>query len=230
MKTGYALTGVAAALLTSLTLLVSQLTAEPSPAPVGASTVSPPRAPFETSTRFLRELGRTDPGPQIALALTDTQQLIADGALRAVMDYFLLERSDDNRLQALHEHLVRHLPPAAAQDALRLADQYSAYLKQHDALLAAQNFIASPDPQRLASWQQQRRQLRVRMLGERVTEEWFGTEDTYLTQALAEALQPPATTSADADETRHLEHMRQVLRDAVSSAAPVRYPYAPMVN
>lgn len=230
MKPGYALTGVAAALLVSLTLFVSHLTAESAPPAGGASTMTEARQPFEASTRFLRELGKLDPGPQISLTLTDSQQLITDSALRAVMDYFLLERSDDGRLQALRDYLTQRLPPAAVQDALRLADQYSAYLTEHDALLAAQNFIAAPDQHRLASWQQQRRQLRVRMLGERVTEEWFGTEDTYLTQALAEAMQATTSTPADADEARHREHMQQVLRDAVSSAAPVRYPYAPMIN
>jgi hypothetical protein len=180
--------------------------------------------------RFFRELGNSDPGPQLELALTDTQQLIADGALRAVMDYFLLERSDDGRLQALRDYLLKRLPPAAAQDALQLADHYSAYLTQHDALLVAQNFGGAPDPVRLASWQQQRRQLRVRLMGERITEEWFGTEDTYLTQALTEAAHPPDTPAIDEDEAHHRAHMQQVLRDAVSNAAPVRYPAAPMAN
>jgi hypothetical protein len=141
-----------------------------------------------------------------------------------------LGRSDDGRLQALRDELMRRLPPSATQDALQLADRYNAYLAQHDALLTAQNFPERPDPVRMASWQQQRRQLRVRLLGERVTEEWFGTEDTYLQQALAESMQPQDQPPADEEEARHRAHMQQVLRDATASAAPVPYPAAPMVN
>lgn len=223
-----AITGLLIA-LAAASLPVSQRAATPPPAsaaPPGTTAM----VPGAVNNRFFRELGNTLPTPQVDMALTDTQQLITDGALRAVMDSFLLGRSDEGRLQALRDYLVRRLPPAAAQDALQLAERYSAYLAQHEALLVAQNFPDAPDPVRLASWQQQRRQLRVRLLGERVTEEWFGSEDTYLQQALAEAMQPRDGPPADAEEVRHRAHMQQVLRDAVVSAAPVPYPAAPMAN
>jgi hypothetical protein len=236
MKRAHALAGAAALMAALLLALMApspfasqqaatvhaQASASPSPAIA--------MVPGATNNRFFRELGNSLPGPQLEMALTDTQQLIADSALRAIMDSFLLARNDDGRLQALRDYLVRRLPPSAAQDALQLAERYSVYLAEHDALLAAQNFPETPDPVRLASWQQQRRQLRVRLLGERVTEEWFGTEDTYLQQALAEATQPQNGPLANEEEAQHRIHMQQALRDAVSKAAPAPYPAAPMAN
>lgn len=227
MRQRHVLSGVAAALLATVTVYVSRPTAE-------APAAAPPteaRAPTAAAARFLRELGNGDPGPQIEIALTDTQDLIPDFALREIMDYYLLGRSDAGRLQALTDHLRRTLPPAAARDAEQLARSYSAYLAEHDTLLAAQNFQEWPDPGRLASWQQQQRQLRLRMLGPKVCEEWFGNEDAYLTQALAEASQPPTGPPANEDEARHREHMRQVLRDAVGPARPAsRYTPQASIN
>jgi hypothetical protein len=234
MKRVHALAGVTA--LLAFVAVVAPYSFAPQravavPAPASAS---PPggmaMVPGAANNRFFRELGNSLPGPQVEVALTDTQQLIADGALRSIMDSFLLARSDDGRLQALRDYLVRRLPPAAAQDALQLAERYSAYLTQHDALLAAQNFPETRDPVRLASWQQQRLQLRIRLLGERVTEEWFGAEDAYLQQALAEATQLQDGPAANEEEAQHRIHMRQALNDAASRAAPVPYPAAPMAN
>jgi hypothetical protein len=163
-------------------------------------------------------LGNHEPEPAIEIALTGDQQLIADSALRGVMEFYLLERVDEGRLAALVAYLNRKLPPAAAREAAQLATHYRDYLATHDELLAAQNFHAEPDAARLASWQQQRRQLRVRMLGERVAEEWFGTEEAYLTQALEESNQPANPAPPNTDELRHQQHMLQVLRQAIQSA------------
>lgn len=227
MRQRHVLAGAAAALLAAVTMYVSRPAAE---APDAAPSTEA-RAPTPAAARFLRELGNGDPGPQIEIALTDTQDLIADFALREIMDYYLLGRSDAGHLQALTDHLRRTLPPAAARDAEQLAQSYSAYLAEHDTLLAAQNFQDRPDPGRLASWQQQQRQLRLRMLGPKVSEEWFGSEDAYLTQALAEAGQPPTGPPANEDEARHREHMRQVLRDAVVPARPAsRYTPQASIN
>ncbi|MTV39795.1 hypothetical protein [Duganella radicis] len=229
MHQRYALAGVAA-LLAAVTLLVSQPTAEAPAAPARASAPEA-RAPTAAAERFFRELGNADPGPPIEIALTDTQDLVADFALREIMDYYLLERSDAGRWQALLGHLRRTLPSAAAREAEQLAQSYRAYLAEHDTLLAAQNFHDQPDLGRLASWQQQQRQLRLRMLGARVSEEWFGSEDAYLTQALEEAGRPQAGPPASEDEARHREHMRQVLRDTVSGARPAsRYSPQTLTN
>lgn len=233
MKRPYALAGAAALLAFLAIVAPSSFAPQRATLPAPDSASSPgglPMVPGAANNRFFRELGNSLPAPQIEMALTDTQQLIAGSALRAIMDSFLLARSDDGRLQALRDYLMRRLPPSAVQDALQLAEHYSAYLVQHDALLAAQNFPDTPDPVRIASWQQQRHQLRVRLLGERVTEEWFGTEDTYLRQALAEAMQPSDSPAGDEDNARHRTHMQQVLRDAAARAAPVPYPAAPMAN
>lgn len=216
----YALAGVAAVLLAALTLLVSRLTAEPPAAPVDSALTA--QRPSAAATRFFSELGNTDPGPQIDIALTDDQALIADSALRGVMDYYLLGRTDAGRLQALRDHLQRRLPPAAAREATQLAQHYADYLRQHDELLAAQNFQPTPDAGRLQGWQQQRHQLRLRALGPRVTEEWFGTEEAYLSQALIELRQPPQGEAPDEDEARHRLHMRQVLAEARQPLYPPR--------
>lgn len=221
---------VAAALLAALTVYVSQTNSPPPAAPARVAATEA-HAPTAAAMRFLRELGNTDPGPPIEIALTDTQDLIADFALREMMDYYLFGRSDAGRLQALIDHLRRALPPAAAREAEQLAQNYSAYLVAHDTLLAAQNFHDLPDQGRLASWQQQQRQLRVRMLGAKICEEWFGNEDAYLTQALAEAGQPQTDPPASEDEARHRDHMRQVMRDAISNARPAsRYTPQASIN
>lgn len=170
-------------------------------------------------------LGASTVDPETEIALTDDQELIADSALRKVMDLFLLGSAGDKGLPALLNELNRRLPPAAARDAGQLANSYNAYIVAHDQLLAAQGFGATPDLNRLTGWQQQRAQLRSRMLGEKVVQEWFGTEDTYLSQALEEQRQQrdgtaPTSASVDADEARHAQHMRQVLRGAIVRLRP----------
>jgi hypothetical protein len=164
-------------------------------------------------------------GPDTGIALTDNQELIADSALRKVMDSFLLGNAGARGLPALLDELNRRLPTGAARDAAQLAASYNGYIAAHDQLLAAQGFGETPDPNRLIGWQQQRAQLRERMLGAKVSEEWFGTEDTYLMQALEELRQQregaaPPLASADADEALHAQHMRQVLRDVMLKLRP----------
>lgn len=226
MKRGYLLAGVAAA-LAALAMFVAQPAAEP---PHSAESTQAAHTPSAAGLRFFSTLGDADPGPSTEIALTDTQGLIADSALRSVMDQYLLDRRDDGRLPALRAHLQRKLPPTAAQEAVQLAEAYAGYLLMHDRLLAAQNLSSTEDTGRIASWQQQRHQLRIRMLGERVTEEWFGTEEAYLTQALEEARQPQESTPASEDEARHRQHMQQVLRDATGTAAASQRFYAPALG
>ena len=160
------------------------------------------------------------------IALTDNQELIADSALRKVMDSYLLGGGGKGGLQALLDYLNRHLPANAAREAGRLASSYNAYLSAHDQLLAAQNFNATPDLNRLIGWQRQREQLRNRMLGEKVSLEWFGNEEAYLTQALEELGQrrdgtTPPSNSSDEDQMKHDQHMKQVLRDAIIALRPM---------
>ncbi|WP_343729562.1 hypothetical protein [Duganella sp.] len=226
MKRGYVLAGAAAA-LALLAIFIARPAAQP---PHTAEIAQAAHAPSAAGMRFFSTLGDTDPGPSTEITLTDTQSLIADSALRSVMDYYLLDRGDDGRLQALRTHLQRRLPPAAAQEAVQLAEAYAGYLVLHDQLLAAQNFINAEDTGRLASWQQQRHQLRMRLMGERVTEEWFGTEEAYLAQALEEARQPQVNAPTSEDEALHRQHMQQVLRDAIGKAAASQRFYAPALG
>ena len=160
------------------------------------------------------------------LSLTDQQELIPDFALRQLMDSFLLNRSEAGRLQALEAHLRRVLPASAADDAIQIAVRYQAYLTAHDELLAAQHFTssdaASQDLNRIGSWREQRQQLRVRTLGERITLEWFGSEDAYLEQALIEWRQrsegqASTVDAAPEDQAAHELHMRQALSQAIAS-------------
>ena len=156
------------------------------------------------------------------LALADDGRLIADHALRAVMDGYLSQRDDARRLQSLDAHLSARLPARAAGEARQLAAQYDAYLARHADLLQAQQFATDPDVHRLGSWLLQRRQLRQQMLGPAIAEQWFGTEEAYLQQALDErrlaagndAAQRPATD----DERRHAAHMRQAIAAATGRA------------
>jgi hypothetical protein len=191
--------------------------AEAPPAPLNPSGATQPPAAFagaaSAKARFFRELGNSEPEPATEIALTDDRQLIVDSALRDVMDFYLKEERED-RLPALTACLSRKLPTQAATDAIQLASRYQAYLKAYGQLLAAQNFRDVADLNRLESWQQQRRQLRERQLGETVAEAWFGTEDAYLTQALEELRNPPTGINPE-----HDQHMRQVLLHAAGLAA-----------
>src|SRR5450830_716384 len=204
MKQAYALAGTALA-LAAVIMLILLLTASPPATPATAVAATPAAnaawlsAPAASTGADAGSDPGPGPGPEIAIALDERQMLIADSALRAVMDFYLR----DGRLQALREHLQRTLPPAAAREAVLLAEHYSDYLADHDKLLAAQNLGGTPDAGRLAIWQQQRLQLRVRMLGERVTEEWFGNEDAYLSQALAELALTLDAPPPNDDEVLH---------------------------
>jgi len=195
--------------------------AAPAPPPATAAPVVAGTAP-PRGVSPLREPGVMSSD----IALTDNQELIADSALRKVMDSYLLGGGDNGGLQALLDYLNRHLPANAAREAGQLATSYNAYLSAHDQLLAAQNFGATPDLNRLIGWQRQREQLRNRILGEKVSLEWFGNEEAYLTQALEELSQrrdgtAPPSNSEDKDQMKHDQHMQQVLRDAIIALKPM---------
>ncbi len=201
--------------------------AAPAPPPVTATPVVTGAAPSGRAPMLRDHGGSVDASSEIAL--TDNQELIADSALRKVMDSYLLGGGDKGGLQALLDYLNHRLPANAARDAGQLATSYHAYLSAHDQLLAAQSFGATPDLNRLIGWQRQRQQLRDRMLGEKVTQEWFGNEEAYLTQALEEISQrrdgtAPPSTGVDEDQAKHDQHMRQVLQTTVVGLRPSTEP------
>jgi len=211
--------------LSTVALMTAAMTGGSEPAPsVSSALPAPALAAIHT--------GATQPGPPHAvtggtvlrpagvpgLALADDGRLIADHALRSVMDAYLSQRDDARRMQWLDHYLSAALPAAAAQEARRLAAQYDTYLSRHAALLRAQQFDDDPDLYRLDSWIRQRRQLREQLLGAAVTEQWFGTEDAYVQQALDErrlaAGDSGAAPPASEDERRHAAHMRQAIAAA----------------
>jgi hypothetical protein len=153
------------------------------------------------------------PAPALAAVQTGAAQ---PGPPQAVTGGTVLRQAGGQEL-ALDHYLSAALPAGAAQEARRLAAQYDIYLGRHAALLHAQQFTDDPDLYRLDSWIRQRRQLREQVLGAAVTEQWFGTEDAYLQQALDErrlAGDSGVTTPASEDERRHAAHMRQAIAAA----------------
>ena len=213
--------------LSTLALMTAAMTGGGEPAP-SVSSPWPASAPGHAAIHT----GVAQPGPAHAvtggtvvgqaamqeLALADDGRLIANQALRSVMDAYLSQRDDAGRMQSLDHYLSAALPAGAAQEARQLAAQYDTYLSRHAALLHAQQFADDPDLHRLDSWVRQRRQLREQMLGAAITEQWFGTEDAYLQQALDErrlaAGDSGMTPPASEDERQHAAHMRQAIATA----------------
>jgi lipase chaperone LimK len=132
------------------------------------------------------------PGPQ--LALDRGGHLLPDQALRTLIDSFVAKAKGAERRQqaaALRAFLKGRLPSPAAAEADRIVTDYLGYLEVEEQLLARERF-ARPDPaglspsevDRLLAWQQQRAQLRERMLGAAVAQAWFETEDSTCATAL----------------------------------------------
>lgn len=224
MKAAATLAAMMAAAVLTLWARYAATAATPISAPVPAW--QPARQPAGSqATRASASASAYPAAPAITpdLSLTDKQQLIPDFALHKLMDGFLSSRNE----AGLEAHLRRALPADAANEAIQIAARYRAYLTAHAELLAAQHFTsadaASQDLNRLISWQQQRQQLRIRMLGEQITLEWFGSEEAYLEQALEEWRQrsegrAPATAGvAPDDQAAHEQHMREALNLAIAA-------------
>ena len=219
---------LAAVMLAAALLTVWARHAEDAPMPTPTPKAGPAPAGQPAGSQAIHATASAAPYPAAAaiapdLSLTDKQELIADFALHQLMDSFLLNRSEAE----LEAYLRRALPAGAANEAIQIATRYQRYLTAHDELLAAQHFTSadapSQDLNRIISWQQQRQQLRIRTLGERIALEWFGNEDAYLGQALDEWRlrsegQAPATAGvAPEDQAAHEQHMRQVLSQAITA-------------
>jgi hypothetical protein len=113
--------------------------------------------------------------------------LVADAALRQLMDAFLVSGARAQRpamAAQLRSFLQASLRPPASGEADRLVTDYLAYLGAEEQMLARERFDR-PDPaglsgreiDHLMAWQQQRSELRQRMLGIAVTRAWFVQED-----------------------------------------------------
>jgi lipase chaperone LimK len=138
-------------------------------------------------------------------------RLLVDPALHRLFDSFL-KNGGAPREQELRAYLKRRLGPQALAQAEGLAGDYLRYLQAEAALRASQRF-ARPDPAGLSpadvaqmlAWQQQRAQLRERMLGVAVSQAWFGTEDTDCRTALTDwrIMRTPADSEeVDSNELR----------------------------
>jgi lipase chaperone LimK len=139
--------------------------------------------------------------------------LMVDPALHRLYDSFLKNgTAGAPREQELRAWLKRRLAPPALAQAETLAGDYARYLKAEAALRANQR-LAPPDPagmsvaqvEQMLAWQQQRAQLRERMLGSAVSQAWFGTEDADCRSALADwrlSRTPAGSEEVDSNELR----------------------------
>lgn len=188
----------------------------------------------------------SNPAAPGGLAATENQELIVNSALLDVINFFLLERSDGNRANALKSYLKSNLPDPAYREAEQIVGHYQAYMTEHDNLLAAQNLgaqnaaMSSLDLSRIATWCEQRDRLRKNLLGDKVTEAWYQNDDAQLKQVVDELRQhrdgasqeqgqdsssqyarpmPPIAPrwSNVADEVHHNLYMREVLAKATTS-------------
>jgi hypothetical protein len=117
-------------------------------------------------------------------------RLVVDPALHRLYDSFLV---NGGREQELRAWLKRRLAPPALAQAESLAGDYARYLKAEAALRANQRFapldpagMSAAQAEQMLAWQQQRAQLRERMLGSAVSQAWFGAGDADCRTALAD--------------------------------------------
>ena len=188
----------------------------------------------------------SNPATPGGLAATENQELIVNSALLDVINFFLLERSDGDRTNALRSYLKSNLPDPAYREAEQIVGHYQAYMTEYDNLLAVQNLgaqsaaMSSLDLSRIATWCEQRDRLRKNVLGDKVTEAWYQNDDAQLKQVVDELRQhrdgasqeqgqdassqyarpmPPIAPrwSNVVDEVHHNVYMQEVLAKATTS-------------
>jgi lipase chaperone LimK len=168
------------------------------------------------------------------LMINENQQLIIDSGLQEVIDYFLLEQSGTDSVNALQNYLKSKLPPTAYLQAMTISEHYRAYMKAHDGMLQGQNLGAEDiesrthNIERLLTWREQRDRLRTEMLGENVVHTWYQNDDAALNEVLKELRQryQPAIASengkpsgASEDDALHEQDMQRILNKATESYA-----------
>jgi lipase chaperone LimK len=201
-----------------------------------AASVHAPAPDADTSLR----IWPGDSSRANGLAVTDSHHLIVNDGLRDLMDYFLLEQTDEDRADQLKLYLRTRLRPPASEEAVQIVEHYVAYMKAHDDLLAAQNLNAqglnasNVDINRIVTWRQQRDQLRERMLGDEVVQAWYQNDDSQLAQASDEYRQRAADQEGVAasaqqprypvphwqnsrEEQQHIQYLLGLLQKAVTS-------------
>jgi lipase chaperone LimK len=164
----------------------------PSAAPVKAASWDGPLGPGalpSSSSAGGGEAFATAPGEP---PLVDAAgRLAVNPALHQLFDAYL--KTGAPREEALRAYLRRRLQQPALAQAEQLAGDYLRYLRAEAGLRASER-VAPPDPSgmsiaqvdQMLAWQQQRSQLRERMLGTTVAQAWFGSEDADCRTALAD--------------------------------------------
>ena len=162
----------------------------PSAAPAMASSWDGPAGPGALTASAAPPAPARAVGPDQQPLLDAAGRLAVNPALHRLYDSFLKHGGGEQEMRAWLKRTLR--PPALVQ-AETLAGDYARYLNAEAALRANQR-LAPPDPagmsaaqvEQLLAWQQQRAQLRERMLGSAVSQAWFGTEDADCSNALAD--------------------------------------------
>lgn len=130
------------------------------------------------------------------IALDTGGHLVVNLALRTLFDAFIARGKGAQGADAaleLRAYLNGRLAAPAAQEAQHLVGDYLAY-RDAEAQLRASARFAPPGPSglserdvaQLLAWQQQRAQLRQRMLGAVVAQAWFELEDAGCAAALGD--------------------------------------------
>jgi lipase chaperone LimK len=152
------------------------------------------------------------------LALDRGGHLVPDMALRTLVDSFLGKTKGAERQARageLRAFLNVKLQAPASQDANRIVTDYLAYLDAEEPLRARERF-SRPDPsglsdaevEHLLTFQQQRAQLRQRMLGSAVAQAWFEGEDAECANALSDWRRLRAPADSDEVDSNELQARR----------------------
>jgi hypothetical protein len=141
--------------------------------------------------------------------------LVPDLALRSLLDSYLLKTKGPERkarADQLRSFLAGRLKQPALADAQRVVNDYLGYLDTEEQLLARERFeppapsgLTEAQVEHLLAWQQQRTQLRERLLGVAVSQAWYEAEDSTCRTALADWRRQrdvPATEETDSNEHR----------------------------
>ena len=146
--------------------------------------------------------------------LTDgAGNLRVDPALRTLFDGYLAKPGGAAPLRA---YLNGRLPPPARRQAADLVDAYVRYLRaEHE--MRAQARFTKPDPSGLSdrqvaemlAWQQDRAQLRARMLGTAVAQAWFDADDADCRTALEDWRRMRAPADSDEVDSNELHARRR---------------------
>jgi hypothetical protein len=204
--------------------VVSLRDSAPSPAAAAAKAASWD-GPLGPGALPASSLASTAAGGDGFAAVSDEQPMVdaagrlaIDPALHHLFDAYL--KNGAPREQELRAYLRRRLAQPALAQAEQLAGDYLRYL-QAEAALRANTRVASPDPsglsvaqvEQMQAWQQQRSQMRERMLGTAVAQAWFGIEDADCRTALSDWRL--AQTPAESEEVGSNELRARRLHGAV---------------